>query len=340
MSLIYERQLAGATLRNFAFDSAVLRNNPMGDPTLRDNPLLVPEQGAKGLPLVVMLVGFTGFGQKVMSKSSLWGETLPERLARATAAGDIPPAVYLWPSCETRLGGSQYMNSSATGRYQDYLIGELVPAVEAELGCGGSGSGHGRHVAGKSSGGYGALTLAMRNPGFFDGCASHAGDMGFDSGYRREFPEALSCWRRHGGPAEFLAALHSGEVLLGSPEHAALDALAMASCYSPNPDSELGFDLPVNPETGEPNFSVWERWLACDPLFMVEQEDHAAALRQLDTLYLDAGESDEFALQWGLRRFIPQLEKMKVPHHAEFFSGGHFNIDHRYETSLPLLLKQ
>ena len=336
MSLVYERQIGGAVLKNFAHDSQALIGNPLGDPCLRNNPLLIPEGGSAGLPLVVMLVGFTGFGQKVMSKTSLWGETVPERLARTSATGDIPPAVYLWPSCETKFGGSQYLNSSATGNYQDY-VQELIAAVEEQFSCGGAA---GRFVAGKSSGGFGALTLSMRLPGFFNGCACHAGDMGFDSGYRREFPDALSCWRKHGGPQEFLQALNAGQISLGSPEHAALDALAMASCYSPNPQSELGFDLPVDPESGEPNTEVWQRWLKHDPLFMVEQSANVAALKQLDFLYLDAGEYDEFALQWGLRRLLPRLEKNQINHHAEFFDAGHFNMDNRFEVSLPLLLKK
>lgn len=335
MSLVFESTFHGATFRNFGIKSTFLEGNPLGDPVERDNPVLAPNSGAEGLPLVVMLVGFTGFGRKVMSKTSLWGDTLPERIARATQSGSIPPAVYLWPSCETRLGGSQYRNSKGTGRYEDYALRELVPAVEKELGCGGDGN---RVIAGKSSGGYGALTLCMRNPAFFSACACHAADMGFESGYRREFPEALNVWRSHGGPASFLAKMESGELSMGTPEHAALDAMAMASCYSPNPESSFGFDLPVDTETGEPRDEIWERWIVHDPLNLVLEESNAAALRALNLLFMDAGEQDEFALQWGLRRLVPRMEKMKIPHQVEFFDGGHFNTDHRYETSLPLLL--
>jgi hypothetical protein len=337
MSLVFESTFHGASFRNFSFESTVLKGNPLGDPVERDNPLLLPESGTEGLPLVVILMGFTGFGRKVMSKTSLWGDTLPERIARATQAGKIPPAVYLWPSCETRLGGSQYRNSEGTGRYEDYALSELFPAVEKEFNCGGEGN---RVIAGKSSGGYGAFTLCVRNPGYFTACACHAADMGFESGYRREFPEALNVWRRYGGPAAFLEKLESGELSMGTPEHAALDAMAMSSCYSPNPDSELGFDLPVDTETGEPIDEVWDRWVVHDPLNLVLEESNASALRELKLLFLDAGECDEFALQWGLRRLIPRLEKMDIAHRAEFFDGGHFNTDHRYETSLLLLLSE
>jgi len=331
----YERILSGGgVLRIFPLESKVLRNNPLGDPALRENPLLMPAGGGRGLPLVVILVGFTGFGRRVLNEA-LWNENLPERIARLTSEGGLPPAVYLWPSCETRIGGSQYLNSSATGRYEDYLHDELVPRVEAEFGCGGAGR---RVVAGKSSGGYGALTLAMRHPGWAAAAAWHAGDMGFEFSYFRDFPAALNVWRRHGGPGKFLEAL-PGLASVGTPEIHALNTLAMAACYSPNPGTPLGFDLPLDPETGEPVPETIARWFEHDPLHMVEKPEFADGLRQLRCLYLDAGERDEFALQWGLRRFVKKLEALRIPHHAEFFDGGHFDMDFRYEQSLPRLLQ-
>ena len=162
MEFEYRRELAGgATLSTFTFTSDVLEDNALGDPARRSHPILLPAGGGAGLPLVVVLVGYTGFNHKVISKTSMWSETLPERFARCMANGSIPEAVYLWPSCETRLGGSQYMNSPGTGRYEDFLIDELVPAIESTHDCGGAGR---RVVAGKSSGGYGALRLVMQRP--------------------------------------------------------------------------------------------------------------------------------------------------------------------------------
>ena len=112
----------------------------------------------------------------------------------------------------------------------------------------------------------------------------------------------------------------------------------MASCYSPNPSAPLGFDLPVDPETGEIHHDVFAKWLAFDPLRMVEEEAFREGLTRLQCLYLDAGEKDEFALQWGLKRMRERLVSLGVPAHIEFFPGGHFAMDDRYEVSLPMLL--
>ena len=341
---LFERELAaGARLTGFVVDSEALAGNPMGDPAERMHPMLVPAVGGADLPLVVLLTGFTGFGFKVLSKTSLWDETLPERLARLMNEECIPPAVFLWPSCETKLGGAQYMNSPATGDYETMLLEELIPAVEQATGAGGVSSDthesvSRRVIAGKSSGGYGALTLVMRNPGFFCAAACHSGDMAFDLSQYRGFPEALTCWKKYGGPQAFMDAMSRGQSM-GNLEHGGLDCLAMSSCYSPNADASLGFDLPVDPETGAFQEDVFARWLEKDPIHMVEKTEYASALKKLDLLFLDCGETDEFALQWALRRFLPKLDAAGVPYESNFWDGGHFRTDHRYEVSLPRLLE-
>ncbi len=331
----YRRELAGgAVLSTFDFGSQLLRGNPLGDPHHRSHPLLVPAGLKPGLPVVFMLVGYTGFNHKIINKGSMWEPTVPERLAQAMADGSLPPAVFVWPSCETRLGGSQYVDSPGTGLYLSMVVDELLPAVEKALDCGGVGR---RLVAGKSSGGFGALNMVMRRPGVFAGAASHAGDMGFDMSHFRGFSDALNCWKKYGGPAQFLQKLP--ELELGFLEHAGIEGLAMASCYSPNPQADLGFDLPMDPESGEIHQQVFAKWLEFDPLRMVEDEGFRQGLRQLKYLHLDAGESDEFALQWGLRRMQKKLEEHNIPAQVEFFAGGHFRMDDRYLVSLPRMLE-
>ncbi|MFT7517462.1 MAG: S-formylglutathione hydrolase FrmB [Myxococcota bacterium] len=336
MQFQYHRKLTGdAVLTTFDIDSQVLQGNPLGDPTLRSQPMLLPPgEDWRGLPLVAMLSGYTGFNHKVVNKSSMWQPNVPERLAAAMASGEIKPAVFVWPACETKLGGSQYVNSIGTGNYQDYVIDEVIPAVEAEFNCGGDGQ---RVVVGKSSGGFGALSLTMRNPGFFRATASHAGDMGFDMSHFRGFADALTCWSKYGGIEKFIEQLPTLS-RFGTTEHAGIEAIAMATCYSPNPNSALGFDLPVVPATGEINYEVFEKWLSHDPLRMVDEKLHAESLRQLDHLFLDAGETDEFALQWGLRRFHEKLKHHKIAAHVEYFKGGHFAMDGRWQESLKVIL--
>jgi hypothetical protein len=79
----------------------------------------------------------------------------------AAACKGVPPVVVAFPDCFTRLGGDQYINSASTGAWEDFLLHEMLLAIEQRFGCGGTGR---RGVFGKSSGGYGAITLIGELP--------------------------------------------------------------------------------------------------------------------------------------------------------------------------------
>ena len=44
------------------------------------------------------------------------------------ATGAMAPCVVAFPDCFTRLGGNQYVNSAAMGRWDDFLLQEAVDA--------------------------------------------------------------------------------------------------------------------------------------------------------------------------------------------------------------------
>src|SRR6202171_964562 len=139
-------------------ESQALKSNMLGDPTVRAVDVYIPAgHDGQGLPLLVDLVGFTGSG---LSHTNWVGfrENLPERLDRLIGEQRMPPVVVAFPDCFTRLGGTQYINSASVGAWEDFLLQEMLPAIEERFGCGGNGR---RGVFGKSSGGYGALTHGL-----------------------------------------------------------------------------------------------------------------------------------------------------------------------------------
>src|SRR5204863_6139881 len=130
----------------------------------------------------------------------------------------------------TRFGGSQYVNSTATGRYEDYVVDELVPFVDAHFRT--LASRDHRGVVGKSSGGYGALVLGMRHPDVFGAVASHAGDLYFELCYKCDIPRAVAGLAPFGGSVErFLEAFPAVEPK-GHDHIAALNLIAMSAAYS------------------------------------------------------------------------------------------------------------
>jgi S-formylglutathione hydrolase FrmB len=168
--------------------SQALESNMLGDPSARVVDLYVPAgHDGQGLPLLVDLVGFTGSG---LSHTNWTGfrENLPERLDRLIGKQRMPPVVIAFPDCFTRLGGNQYINSASMGAWEDFLLHEMLPAIEQRFGCGGTGR---RGVFGKSSGGYGALAHALRHSDIWSAAACHSGDMGFELCYLPDMPVVL-----------------------------------------------------------------------------------------------------------------------------------------------------
>lgn len=311
------------------FESRVLRGNPLDDPRVRRTPVYLPPSYPKGrYPVIFMLTGFTGFGEMLIQRGA-WSESLPERLDRLVRTKKMGEAIVVMPDCFTRLGGSQYLNSSATGRYEDHVVRELVPHIDQRYRTNGR-----RAVIGKSSGGYGAMVLGMRHPDVFHALACHSGDMYFEYCYQADFPKAVDILRKHGGVRRFLQAWEKMPKRLAGNLHAAVNTIAMAACYSPRGTS---FDLPFDEKTGEIRTAVWKRWKSLDPIQMLDR--HAGNLKRLDGVFVDCGTRDQFALHHGARIFAAKARRLGVRLLHEEFDDDHSSISYRYDRSLPLLLR-
>jgi len=317
-------------------ESEALRGNPLGDPAVRELPVYLPPGGAPDgdtLPLVAVLAGYTGNGAGALTGTP-WDPSFPERFERLLGSGLARPAAFLFPDAFTRLGGSQYLNSPATGRYEDYLLDEVFPLAERTHPVGGRRERRG--VMGKSSGGFGALHLCLRRPEVFGALASHAGDAAFELCYKPDFPKLLGMLDEHGSLEAFVAAFEA------APKKTtrlvlAMNVVAMAAAYSPDADAPLGVDLPVEPRTGRLRPEVWERWLEHDPVEIAARRGQVLADYRL--VFVDAGRKDEFHLQYGARQLVDVLRAKGVTVHHEEFDGGHMGVSYRYESSLPLITR-
>jgi enterochelin esterase family protein len=315
-------------------DSRVLRGNPLGDPFRRDLPVYVPpgyDTGSRRYPVLYALAGFTGSGPMMLNRSG-WSEALDQRLDRLQRQRRIGPMIVVMPDCFTRLGGSQYVDSTATGAYARHLVREIVPYIDRNFRT--LATARHRGIFGKSSGGYGALMHGMARPDVFGAVACHSGDMAFDSCYAPDFPKLLRQLDLHRGVRGFVRAFEraprkSGELI------GAMNVLAMAACYSPDRRRPLGIALPFDAYTGAVDARVWRRWLRFDPLRVAPSR--AAALRRLRLLFFDCGRRDEFNLLWGARQLRAILRRLDVPHRYEEFDDGHMDLSYRLDRSLPLL---
>lgn len=316
--------------------SQVLQGNPWGDPVERSlGVYLPPGYSEDASPYVSLwdLAAYTNAGPGHLNWKN-HGENLPQRLDRLIGSGVMEPAVVVIPDCYTSLGGNQYVNSASVGHYADYLVEELVSLVSTRVNV--VDDRDGRGLFGKSSGGYGALYHAMKYPETWGAAASHAGDMGFDLLFRGEFPIACSVLAAFKGDFEtFIRAFWSKNRPNGR-DFTALMMLAMAASYDPDPEQKARIRLPFDLHTCELDEARWARWLAFDPLNLLE--DHADALRSLHGLYIDVGMYDQYHIQYGTRRFVSRLQEMEIEHEYAEFEGTHSAIDWRLDLSLPFLV--
>jgi len=322
------------TVHRLTLESAVLKGNLLGEATQRIVDVYVPAgQDGKGLPLLVDLVGFTA-GGPVHTNWKNFSENLPERLDRLIGTGAMKPCVVAFPDCFTRLGGNQYVNSSAMGNWDDFLLKECVPFVEKTFACGGAGH---RGVFGKSSGGYGAMVHALLHPDFWSAAAVHSGDMGFELMYQQDFPKVLRALAKSGGSIkEWIDKFWSAPKVKDQDIHIIM-ILAQAASFDPAPEEPYGVRLPVTLDTCEFIAERWNNWLKWDPLVMAER--CGEGLKKLKALTIDCGDIDQYNLVYGARRMHRLLERIGVPHSYEEFPDDHSSVDYRMDVSLPILAK-
>jgi enterochelin esterase-like enzyme len=319
-------------------ESQVLKQNPLGDPHRRPLPVYLPPQykstPASRYPVIWVLAPFASWGERFFNYSA-WDENITQRMDRLIGEGKAAPALLAFPDCFTRYGGSQYRNSPALGQYEDYIVKELVPFLDASLRT--LPSAEHRGVVGYSSGGYGALVLACSHGDVFGAVACHSGDMFFEYCYQPDFPPAIREFNRAGGLADFLRDLRTLTHVRdkGNDWYRALNTVAMSAAYSPNPADPNGFDLPFDTYTGAIIEEVWACWKALDPINMVH--GHFDTLKNMRAVYFDCGLNDEYNLFLGARVLHRILSEHGITHVYEEHEGGHRHINWRYEVSLPIL---
>ncbi len=318
--------------------STLLAGNRLGDPVERSHPVYLPpghDQGDRRYPVLWSLAAYTSAGPAQVNWRN-HGESLPDRLDRLIGTGAMDPVIVVFPDCYTSLGGNQYVNSSAIGAYADYLADELVGQVDEAFPT--IPEPAARAVFGKSSGGFGALHLAMSRPGVWAAVASHAGDCGFDRVYTRDFPVCCDVLARHDGDREAFVRAFWRENRPGGADFHALMTLCLAASYSPDEGEPMGLTLPFDLRTCRLDEAVWQRWLAFDPLRRARVE--AAALDALAGLWIDVGRRDQYFIHYGTRALHDELSDLGIDHHFAEFKGTHSGIDWRLDHSLPWLVSR
>ncbi len=322
-------------LELMTIESTALQGNRLGDAYIRELSVYLPpdyDASAQAYPVIYFLPAharnhyyYVGWNQ--------YDETLPQRLDRLITSGAMPPVIVALPDFWTRFGGAQFIDSPI-GNYETYFLNEIVPAVDAQFRT--LPSRDQRGLIGHSSGGYGALCLGMRHPDLFGAVSAKAPDVYWEFTAMGALSRLHGQVSKYGGLAEFIEqipTIHPKRGGFWEAIHTAMYSMA----YAPNPEHPLGFDPPIDMETGALIESVWERWLQFDPLRMIEVDAHQQALRNLNYLFLEVGSFDEYNLAVGARLLHRRWQELKIDHEYEEFPDGHSSTSYRFDISLPKL---
>jgi hypothetical protein len=329
-------------LDELVIDSEALTANPLGDPHRRPLYVYTPprydQEPDRRFPSVYLLQGLTGQVDMWRARKA-FTRTTPEAVDDWFASEGAAAAVVVYVDAWTSLGGAQFLDSAATGRYHTYLCDEVVPFVDARYRTL-AGAAH-RGVAGKSSGGYGAMVTPMLRPDLFGGLVTHAGDALFEVCYQPEFREVARALRDayDGSYDAFWADFRSRPGRSRRTDGALLNAWCMAACYSADADGTVR--LPFEPQTGRLIPEIWDRWLAWDPVRMAAER--ADALRGLRAIWIDAGLSDDYYLDLGAGAFRAELAQLGVGDDRmrfELVDGTHAGIDWRYPEAIGWLAER
>ncbi len=294
-----------------------MRDNPLGDRASRPAAVFSPNDTPPGepLPLVLYLPGWGGSSvDAIREGQSGWLGQVVDHLA---AEGEALRLVV--PDSRSRYGGTQYLNSTATGQYADYTAEEVVGAVNARYALA-KDAPVGLIVAGHSSGGYGALLLGIARHERFQAIVALSPDSDFATTHKpmTEQPSVLALT-----PADLGRAMAPAGSARIPKDGLAAYILGLCANYAPCLD-EPGRCEWLYTADGQWRPEVWQRWLDVDPLVIAQR--HTDAFAPSQRIYLDGAAHDEYGANIGARKIFDTIRNRLAS--AAFYEPPGAHVDH------------
>jgi enterochelin esterase-like enzyme len=319
------RAQTGATgiVKIETINSESLQGNATGEPTARRVSVYLPASYEtspdRRYPVVYLLHGIQDSDQTwtiawpSMSDRAPYN-TIQNLLDLGSRDGAFGEMIVVMPEAGTRLGGSFYVNSDATGNWEDYIAVELVKFIDDRYRT--LASPESRGIGGHSMGGYGAVSIAMRRPGIFGAVyALNPAVLGWGGEVSSDNPA-------FGAVSEARSFQDLAQI---GP--AAFAIVALAQAFSPNRSKPpLFIDLPYAKSGSEivPVPGIIELWDARFPVKTVQER--RASFDSLAGFRFDTAWEDEYPhIPITSRAFARELAKAGVDFRFDEYNGDHRN---------------
>ena len=310
-------------------DSEHLAENLLGDPSERDLFVYAPpgyDESDRRYPTAYLLHAYGQTAEQVVTPETdriRWSPPIEDVLDPVFGRMGVPPMIVVIPDGNSRYGCGQWVDSPVTGNFEQFVLSDVVPFVDANYRT--IADSRSRGLFGFSSGGFGSWNLASRNPDVFGAAAVLSADSWLDMTHKVMLYNYLnSIWpEAPNGPIE---GNFWSEIVYD-----------YAATYSPNPENPPFYvDLPMAWPSGELLQDVWDRWLSFDPV--VNVHERLDNLRQLSGILLDAGTNDDYNLHWGHRLLSHYLNEAGIAHEHIENPGNHGGrADERMQVALQWL---
>jgi len=252
-------------------------------------------------------------------------------LDRAAAKGVIQPVIFVAVDLTTPLGCTWYVNSPVTGNWEDFVVRELVPYVDANFRT--LPKRDSRGIAGDFMGGYGAIRFGMTHPEVF-GTVYALHPVGTGSGIYTMY--SRPDWK-------LLAAAHSLDEVKNASYGPIFMSIFQASVPNPaKPPLYVDLQAQTAGDTLEIDAQVTER-LRDNFLLETMIGKYADNLKSLRGLRFDWARNDgNHDHVYSNQAFTHKLNEFGIVHEAEEYNGvwgsGVWGDDGRmYTEVLPFL---
>lgn len=317
-----------------AVHGLALEGNLLGDSPDRTVTVYLPPgyeyETARRYPVIYSLGGYQPSPAFARSIGPHPEDYLFRAVDRAIAGGTLGEVIVVNVEGWNRLGGSFWVNSQVTGRWEDFITRDVIATIDTKFRTIASRSARGLY--GGSMGGFGAISIAMHRPELF-------GTVFAQSPCCLALVEEL-------GPTQAWISLQ--QVTLGQADAAfrqgdprALEAFALAAAFAPDPRRPDHFgDLPYRMEDGKvvPDEPTYSRWLGQLPGARLDKE--AVGLRTLHGFRIQYGDQDELHhIVVSVPAFHRALLAHGVKHEFHYDHGGHMDTSRFARDALPFFAR-
>jgi S-formylglutathione hydrolase len=310
-----------------------LAGSIFGDTTARQIAVYLPPSYYTSQARFPVVYFLAGYGEEVLPLTDgTYGITLPDSLDRVITDDSLREMILVVVSGRNALGGSFYVNSPITGNWEDFVVRDLIPYVDAHYRTIADAASRG--LCGHSMGGSGALSIAMHCPNLFGALYLMSAGMTDSSGLKKtpffasaglidtvvQIQESLKSLGRDAAWKKLGAILQQGDWTV---------AFTFAYAAAFIPDTAAPFPCiayPYHRENGQlvADSIILRRWecgFGAIPMKLWRYRDNLMKLRKIG---LECGLNDEFSwIREGCGYLSIQLDVEEIPHTTTFFRGGH-----------------